>query len=786
MNKLFLICLVIFAARAAAAETYDKEMLAELGYDASAADLLSSGAHFLPGQHPTNIIINGQNKGIQAITFDQAGSPCWTASLLDALGIDSRRFGGSDPACLKPLPDSDIHIEEQADRSSLALQVSPAALLNRIHYATGGKALMVNYDARRYQYQPSNGNNHHSETLTSEIGANFEQWIFRSGQSYSSFDSQSNLTRLYSYAQRSVPGWKSVVQIGEITSGDPLFSGITLTGAQFTPENVSQNGGLNQVALDVLFAQTGTAEVWQGSVLLKTFQVNAGMNTLTGIPALNQQDDFLIVSHDASGGRQQQTLPYIQARPVVSFIETGTSLAAGRLRLTQDKYPLVMGSTGVFHNSIMALTVGALASEEYQAGAWKANIRLTDRLLATLSQTFSSARIASQDDAKKQGVYQQISLSTPVTQRLSLTTSANFRSHDYVDTNSSWTSKKTAGDTGQIKSQYAAGLGYSHPLLGVITFSGSLSHAWQGNDTLGYTLGWGRAFGSANVNLGLQKNRLTTDRHHYDERYVYLNISFPLGGNRSLRSWINKNDRQTRVGLGYDQTVNDKFAWSLSSEKSEREQASLASSATWTNKYTQLSGGVSRSESTTSYNAGARGGAVLHSEGLTFTPRAVGDTFSVISLNNNQPDVEIRTPGGAVWSDRSGHAIASWNAWQKNTVQIDPASLPKNIQIPGGIIDVTPYRGAVVPVIMPAFTVRRALVTFVDDARPAPGSPVKNAKGVLVAFVNEDGTLFFDDLPEGELSGQLSDGRRCSIKLLTPWVDTPGTLYTPLTARCLM
>lgn len=303
MKKLFLISVVIFAARATAAETYDKGMLTQLGYDSSAADLLGTGAHFLPGEHPTNIIINQQNRGIQTITFDQAGSPCWTASLLNQLSIDPRRFDSSNPACLKPLPDSDILIEEQVERSSLALQVSPEALLNRINYATGGKALMVNYDARRYQYQPRNGNDHHSQTLTSEVGANFEQWIFRSGQSYSSYDSQSNFTRLYSYAQRSVPGWKSVVQMGEITSGDPLFSGINLTGAQITPERASQNGGLNQVTLDVLIAQAGTAEVWQGGILLKTFQVNVGMNTLTGIPALNQRDDFLIVSHDVSSRR---------------------------------------------------------------------------------------------------------------------------------------------------------------------------------------------------------------------------------------------------------------------------------------------------------------------------------------------------------------------------------------------------------------------------------------------------------------------------------------------------
>lgn len=786
MKKILFFSLFVCTVSSAALEKFDQEMLEELGYDASASDLLSAGAHFLPGDHPMNIIINNQNKGIRVITFDRAGSPCWTELLLEQLGIDPARFDQSEPACLKPLVDSNIHIKQQVERSSLELQVSADALLNKIQYATGGKALIVNYDARRYDYQPQSGKNYRSETLTSEIGANVEQWIFRSGQSYSSFGSQRNFTRLYSYAQRSVPGWASVVQIGEITSADPLFSGITLTGAQITPERESQNGGMNQVALEVLVAQAGTVEVWQSNVLLKTFPVDAGMNTLNGIPALNQQDDFLIISHDAGGGRQQQTIPCIQARPVVTLMETGTSVTAGQLRLTQDKFPLIMGSTGVFHNNMIGLAVGALAGEHYQAGAWRASIRLTDHLLATLSQTYSLARNTSRESGRTQGVSQQGGLNVPLTQRLSLSTSANFRSRDYVDTNSSWSSKKTARDTGQIKSQYAAGLSYSHPWLGVLTFSGSLSHAWKGNDALGYSLGWGRAFGRVNVNLGLQKNRLSSYLRREDSHYAYLNFSLPLGNNRNLRSWVNNDDRQTRIGTGYDQTVNDKFAWSVSSEKSQHEEASLASSATWTSKYTQISGGFSRSGSTTSYNAGARGGAVWHRDGLTFTPRTTGDTFGIISLNSDQPDVEIRTPGGVVWSDRSGHAIASWTAWQKNTVQINQQSLPKNIQVPGGIVDVTPYRGAVVPVALPAFTVRRALLTFQEAERPAPGSPVKKANGALVAFVNEDGTLFFDDLPEGALFSQLSDGTPCSIKLLTPWVNTPGTLYASLTARCVM
>lgn len=787
MKPFLLFGLFITSANVLAANGYDHEMLKALGYDASAAELLDAGTHFLPGEQPVNIVVNDQSKGVHILTFDQAGNPCWSAALLQTLGVNPERFRRVEHAACLQLPiESPILMEQQVDRSSLLLRVPASDLLNEQHYSSGGNALIVNYDGRRYQYHTRAGENHDSQTLTSEIGANINNWIFRSGQSYASQDEKHQLTRLYSYGQRSVPGWASVIQIGEITAGDSLFSGINLLGAQMVPERGLQNGGNGGVSLDLLVSQAGNAEVWQAGILLKTFQVKAGMNTLADIPAINQSDDFKIISHDQSGNRQQQTIPYIQAKANLTLADAGTSLAVGRLRLTDEQFPLVVGSTSVYQNHFMAVMAGGLVSENYQAASWRTTLRLTERLMVSVTQTASRAQDAAESEDKKQGLNHQISVSAGVTPRLSVTSSAGFRSRDYMDPGSSWSSKKTSEQNGQTKSQYAVGLSYNQPQLGVLSFSGSLSQNWQGSENVGYIFSWGRAFGKVNVNLGIQKNRLTLDQRRTDDRYVYLNLSVPLGNSSSMRSWVSETNHKTRTGIGFDSTLNDKFAWSLSGEKSQQEDASIAGSATWTTKYSQFSGGASRTENTTSYNLGARGGAVLHGEGLTFTPRKVGDTFGIISLNSPQSDVKIRTPGGTVWSDRSGHAIASWTPWQKNTVQIENQSLPKNVQIISGIADITPYRGAVVPVILPAFTVRRALVSFPANEGPTPGAPVKNGKGTLIAFVNEDGTLFFDDLPDEPLFSLRHNGSQCELKLTTPWYDEPGTLYASLSARCVL
>lgn len=786
MKQFLILSLVVSSACVQAANRYDKEMLKALGYDASAAELLDAGTHFLPGKQPVNIVVNGQSKGVHILTFDQASNPCWPADLPEKLGIIPDRFRQAEDArCLQLPSDSPILLEQRVDRSSLLLKVPAGDLSAHPRFSSGGNALVVNYDGRRYQYQTRAGQNHHSQTLTSEIGGNINNWVLRSGQSYTSQNEHHQLTRLYSYAQRSLPGWASVVQIGEITAGDTLFSGINLLGAQLMPERSAENSGNSGVSLNLLFSQAGTAEVWQAGILLKTYQVTAGMNTLADIPAINQSDDFEIISHDQSGHRQQQTIPYIQAQTTVSLANAGLSLAAGRLRLTDESFPVFVGSAGLYQNGFMAVTAGGLMSEHYQAASWRTTLRLTERLIASLTQTASQMQDSAGERGNMQGLNHQISISAGVTPRLSLTSSASFRSRDFRDPGSSWRAGDNRQENGQIRSQYAAGISYSQPQLGVLAFSGSLSQSWQNAESLGYMFSWGRTFGKVNVNLGIQKNRLTQDQRHTDDHYVYLNFAVPLGSRSSVRSWVSDTRGKTRAGMGVDSTLNDKFAWSVSGEKSQREDASVAGSATWTTKYSQLSGGVSHNENSTSYNAGARGSAVLHSEGVTFSPRKTGDTFGIISLNSPQPDVSIHTPGGVVWSDHTGHAITSWTPWQKNTVQIENQSLPDNVQVISGIADITPYRGAVVPVILPAYTVRRALVSFPPEQSPAPGAPVKNGKGHLIAFVNEDGTLFFDDLPDEPLFSLDRNGSQCAIDMLTPWYNQPGTLYASLSARCV-
>lgn len=134
---------------------------------------------------------------------------------------------------------------------------------------------------------------------------------------------------------------------------------------------------------------------------------------------------------------------------------------------------------------------------------------------------------------------------------------------------------------------------------------------------------------------------------------------------------------------------------------------------------------------------------------MTFSPYAVEDTFSVISLNDNVSGVEVSTPQGPVWTDFWGQAVsASATVYKLNTLQINTETLPKNIDINNGIKKLTPGHGSVTQVNFGVIKVRRAMLTLhLPDGKPIPkGETLVDAKNQYVTTAVEDGLVFISDV----------------------------------------
>ena len=101
-------------------------------------------------------------------------------------------------------------------------------------FSQGGAAALFNYDVLGYDSHSRSGPSRFVSAYT-EAGFNLDDWIVRSRQFYVSDNGQTRTEHLHAYAQRDIAGLRSTFQAGQLSSNNPLFGGIQLSGVQFSP-----------------------------------------------------------------------------------------------------------------------------------------------------------------------------------------------------------------------------------------------------------------------------------------------------------------------------------------------------------------------------------------------------------------------------------------------------------------------------------------------------------------------------------------------------------------------
>lgn len=125
----------------------------------------------------------------------------------------------------------------------------------------------------------------------------------------------------------------------------------------------------------------------------------------------------------------------------------------------------------------------------------------------------------------------------------------------------------------------------------------------------------------------------------------------------------------------------------------------------------------------------------------------VGDSrhLAIASLDKPVSGVRIETSQGPVWTDFSGQAvIPSVSAWREAAVEINTATLPKNMDIGNGLRMLKQGRGAVGKIRFSTITERRVLLDVtLGNGDPLPkGVAVTDSAGNYLTTSVDDGVLF--------------------------------------------
>ena len=766
--------------------SFDPQTLSQRGIDPQLANLLLEAPRYAAGRHALNLNVNGQRRGRVEVLFSGPGALCFNQTLLDAGDLRVPADNAECHAFLDVYPQTVI--EQDPASLSLSLVVPTDALRPAVRdvsgYQTGGFAGLLNYDLSGLYNEYGNTDSHFGSANT-EVGFNAGDWIVRSRQVRTWQDHVQRTTHLDAYAQRTFAEQQAVFQAGQINLYNPVLAGAQITGAQVLTETALQDQ--NQGAtISGIANSPAQVEIRQNGTLIHSTVVPAGPFSLTDVRRLNSRSDVEVTVKESSGEDRRFTVP--AAMLGLGLPAPGYSVAAGRVRKIgagEGAEPWVVsgGWSGALHPQV-SLGGGVLAAEDYRAaGASLGWLPWQDSQFQVASQVAQATR-----NGNERGVQTDLSWSQRLSERWAITTAGSWRSLGYRDLeDSTYTTETREQRRSRYRDQQSATASWAHPMLGAFSAGISRSSSFTGDSSSRALASWGTSFGRVSVSASAEWQ--VGGRQQSDDS-VYLNISVPLGENRRGRAWVRNSAGDHRIGAGVSEQLNDQLSYQVGVERDSRDrevESSVGVSAL--PYYSQLDFNYTRNnQERSSYQGGARGGVVLHGDGLTFSPYPVRETFAVMSVGD-MAGVKVSTPSGPVWTDWQGQAVVpQLSPYGRSPVEVQTRSLPRNADISNGLAVLSAGRGAVDKVEFGVALTRRALLNVISaDGRPLPrGAAVSTADGEFVTLVQEGSQVFLPDVLERRELWVAPPGQaRCRLRYELPERGDPEVYFETAPARCL-
>ncbi|MCF4995596.1 fimbria/pilus outer membrane usher protein [Pseudomonas syringae] len=764
------------------------------GLDPRLADYFRQAPRFPQGEQSVTLSVNDVPRGRFAVTFDEQGALCFTPSLLEHGGIRPPQTPAPDDAAdctlfAQRFPDAVV----QADpaRGHVALLLPTAELLPdrpaQRSFVNGGTAGLFNYDAlvlgSRY-----GGQSTQYRSVNSEIGFNAADWAFRSRQAYSEFDGDGRLEHLYAYASHTSERYAANLQLGQLNMMSPLFSGEAFNGLQVQPESALLELGDDSAGARVegIAYSAARIEVTQNGALIYTTVVPSGPFTLVGLPLLSQSVDLEVTVHEEDGQQRRFIVPATQLRGVMPGKLPGYNVAAGQVRrYAQDEREapsFIAGSKDWRLGPNWQTTAGAMLGSGYQSLGWAVQGAANDRLVLSARQVVSRAQ-----DQQLSGAQLQWTANGLLGAGLSAGVALTQQTEDFRTLSDTTWNPRTDQPFQRVRNQVSTSLSTGNSNLGAFSASYSRFSMFDGTATSRVALAWSQQIRRANLSFTIERDVAGAPE---DARgtAAYLSVNLPLGIGRSARGYV-RNDAigGTRSGLRYNEQLSDTVAYSLGAERPDAGEIGLNGRLNLLPRYTQLDMGYADTGAGQSYDLGARGGMVVHGEGVTLSPYPLRETFAVLKAGETA-GVKLNTPRGPVWTDSAGHAVAaSLPAYGKGRVEIDTASLRRNVDVHNAYLDVEAGRGAVPRLAFEMVSARRILLQarMADDSFVSKGMGVFDEQGQYVTSVLDVGQIFLADAQsEAALHVRLPDGGRCRLEFVMTETQTADALYETAPATC--
>jgi outer membrane usher protein FimD/PapC len=765
------------------------------GVDPSAWDAVNS--QYIPGHYLLDVVVNDKKPVKQTLDIVPADQDalCLKADWLIRAGIfiDTAYFKDTynqarDCYVLANAPSVSVDMDMASQTLTLGLpQVAQAASTENVDWDYGASAMRANYSA----------NVSANDVDTSAFGSldlkgNVAGWVVTSIMTATQEDTNVAMFT----ASRPIKPLQADVLVGKTFVGDSLLGSASVIGGALRSNSSmrSDDIGYRPVFSGVARSNARVSLIQAGNTLWSQ-PVPPGPFAIRDVTLLTSGDvEMIITEQDGSVTRQVFPLTVVSGMIAPGEREFSTSLG---VRDDKDQSHGADGGVGslAYGYGLGDLTLrgSALVHRDFQGLSAAVATSLGDLGGVSLGSAWEQALY---DDGKTE---QGVKLQTTWNKSFSSTGTNVYlnlsrNSERFTDFSSFTPTRHRSCEVqtdfggfvigpggiplpGQFcldgldrQNRNQINLGFSQ---GFGTFSTGLSgwkrDYWNSASTeTGLTSSLSAQVYGASVSLGGSMSQSRNDNGTQNNWSASLSVSVPFTvGERRYSSWTTATTgKQGGVGVssGISGSVNDRLSYSVGGGRSNDGAAQGTVSGSYTGNRVGLGASLSQSSSGTIGSATMTGSilALPVARSVIFS-RTVSDTVAVANIKDT-PGVKLFS--GVDATDDAGNVVVPLSGYRYNTVTVDAATLPHDVELGSTSQGVVPVAQSVVYMPFETWKVHRYLlqVRRANGEFVSSGTWAKDGQGSPLGFVAQNGVLFMNSVTQpGDI--QVGDCRVPATKI---------------------
>lgn len=809
-----------------AKDYFDPNLLAINGAPSGVVDLsaFEQPGQIPPGRYMVNVYVNQNDYGQHNIQFSKGERgevyPELTPEFLDKIGVNlnaisniahlpkDKKIGNVQDV----IPESRVKFDFPQQRLDISIpqivmQPKARGYVDPSLWDEGVPAFLMNYTlngGRNWQSGQHSFSGSEQTNLFANVtgGLNWDAWRLRSDMTYTYNDnntkgynntSQQKTRFNNTYLQRDLQALRSEFLVGESNAGNDIFDSIPFKGIKVNSSEDMLPTSLRGFAPLITGIAQSNARVTvtqNGNVVYQTF-VPPGPFRIDDLYQTGQGGDLTVKITEADGSVRTQTVAF-------SSLPLMQRLGGYKYEVTTGRY-----NGGITHGSreadfVLATLIyglpyditlygGSLFAKDYNSFVFGSGLSLG--VLGALSAdiTTSKTQFQSQDPSKSGNSYRVryskslLETGTSVDLTAYRYSTKNYYSFaDYNNTGYQLNDDQVPWAMGRQRSNFQIHVSQQLGDYGAVYLSGSRNDYWENtqvNNTL--SAGYTSRFKGVNYSVAYTIDRIKGDGNWPQNRQLAFNMQVPLSlfspaslASQSYASYqmTHNNQGQVQQQAGINGTALDnRFSYNVMQGWSNTKNNNNSSTLNLGYQGSQgaVNMGYGYSDQYRSLNMSANGGVVVHPHGVTFS-QTLGSAVAIVEA----PEAAgTSVMSGNVETNSHGYAIVPYlSNYQRNTISLNPATLPDDVDITQSSLDVYPTKGAVV---MAKFATRvgsQALITLSKNGAYLPfGTLVSVDSGSEnnTGIVGDAGQVYLSGLSEsGHLTAKWgqSQSQQCQAK----------------------